>query len=170
MRTFLICDDEIHAEVVDNFIAARLHDVDGSKCSAWSGVFTDGTRYGVLWDSPASDLFGLPEDFPELVLATETEVDEWELAEPAPAEDDEAQQAVSLLRADSYQQAADLAVMIDSRVWRDFEGSKTRYAVELRLPEHADIAAEAPARVIEGTVLVRDTGRFVSGNWEVFQI
>jgi hypothetical protein len=84
-RTFLICLDELHAEAVDQFIAARLHDVDGSKCSAWSGVFTDGTRYGVLWASPVSDLFGLPEDFPELVLADEAVENEWSEVVPEPA-------------------------------------------------------------------------------------
>jgi len=84
LRTFLLCLDEIHAEVVDHFIAARLHDVDGSKCSVWSGVFTDGTRYGVLWDSPVSELFGLPEDFPELVLAEEAVENEWLQVVPEP--------------------------------------------------------------------------------------
>lgn len=70
MRKYLICLDEVHAGVVDQFIAAWLHDIDGSQCSSWSGVFTDGTRYAVLWDTPASNLFGLPEDCPELKLAS----------------------------------------------------------------------------------------------------
>ena len=82
MKTYLICLDEIHAEVVDQFIAARLREVDGSKCSSWSGVFTDGARYAVLWGSPVSDLFGLPEDFPELKLASNGE---WALLEPEAA-------------------------------------------------------------------------------------
>ena len=71
MKTYLICLDELHAEVVDQFIAAHLRDVDGSRCSSWSGVFTDGTRYGVLWAAPVSNLFGLPEDFPELKLVSD---------------------------------------------------------------------------------------------------
>jgi hypothetical protein len=98
-RTFLLADSADHAEILDQFIAARLRDVDGSKCSQWSGVWTDGERFGVLWAAPASGLFGspvteeTPDGDPSLVLATEviSEVDgelvsDWyELPPPEPA-------------------------------------------------------------------------------------
>jgi hypothetical protein len=61
-RSFLLCESPEHAEVVDHLIAERLREVDGSKCSQWSGTYSDGERYGVLWASPASELFGLPYD------------------------------------------------------------------------------------------------------------
>ena len=80
-RQFLLCLDETHADVVDQFIAARLRDVDGSKCSSWSGVWTDGERFGVVWAAPASDLFGTPEEDPSIVIADEVITDgvsDWE--------------------------------------------------------------------------------------------
>jgi hypothetical protein len=87
-RQFLLCLDEIHAEVVDQFIATKLREEDGSKCSQWSGVWTDGERFGVVWAAPASDLFGTPEDDPSVQLATEIITDgvsDWEqYVPPAP--------------------------------------------------------------------------------------
>jgi hypothetical protein len=76
-QQFLLCLDELHAEVVDAWIMESLRDRDNSRASRWSGVYTDGTRYGVLWAAPASDLFGDPFDpatgqgDPALVIATE---------------------------------------------------------------------------------------------------
>lgn len=61
-QSYLICDDESHADFIDHLIMARLRDVDGAQGSSWSGIYTDGTRYGVLWGSPASSLFGTPYD------------------------------------------------------------------------------------------------------------
>jgi hypothetical protein len=85
-RAFLLCTDETHADLVDQFVAERLRDVDGSKCSQWSGIYTDGERFGVLWANPASALFGTPEDDPSVQLATEvidTEgVSDWEAYVP----------------------------------------------------------------------------------------
>lgn len=75
-RTFLVCENEFHAELVDQLIAARLREEEGACCNGWSGVYTDGEQYGVLWASPVSDLMGLPEDFPELVLVEDAE-DKW---------------------------------------------------------------------------------------------
>lgn len=60
MNSYLICEDECHAEFIDHLIMARLADIDGSKGSQWSGVYTNGASYGVLWASPASALFGVP--------------------------------------------------------------------------------------------------------------
>jgi hypothetical protein len=82
MKTFLICNSENHAEVVDALILSRLADVDGNRGSCWSGVWAKrGFRkdtYGVLWANPASSLFGEPitdenpDGDPLLTLATET--------------------------------------------------------------------------------------------------
>lgn len=80
MRTFLVCDDELHAELVDALVFARLQDVDGTFGSEWSGVWTDGQRFGIVWAAPVSQLFGQAEDFPELVLFEDAS-EEWTLAE-----------------------------------------------------------------------------------------
>ena len=80
-RTFLLVDDPDHGEVVDQWICMSLRDRDGNLGSCWSGIYTDGTRYGVVWAVPASDLFGQPvtEENPDgnplLVIATETFTD-----------------------------------------------------------------------------------------------
>lgn len=81
VRTFLVCADELHAEVVDALVFSRLRDVDGTCGSEWSGVWTDGTRYGIVWAAPVSELFGQPEDFPDLVLVEDVD-DEWTLVVP----------------------------------------------------------------------------------------
>lgn len=94
-KTFLLCQDELHAETVDQFIAEHLREVDGTICSCWSGVYTDGTRFGVLWAAPGSSVFGQPvsEDNPDgdpaLTFATEqfneNGESDWRLLEPEPA-------------------------------------------------------------------------------------
>jgi hypothetical protein len=71
-RQYLLCDNETHADVVDQFIADRLRDIDGSRCSAWSGVYTDGERFGVVWGSPASELFGAPGEDQSVVIAEDS--------------------------------------------------------------------------------------------------
>ena len=76
MRTILICDSPEHAELVDQLVFARLQDEEQAVGNGWSGVLTDGERYGILWAAPVSSLFGVPEDFPELVLV-EDEAGEW---------------------------------------------------------------------------------------------
>ena len=60
--TILICESLAHAELVDALITEAVRDSDGTKCTRWSGCYTDGTRFGVLWGEPASSLFGLLED------------------------------------------------------------------------------------------------------------
>ena len=86
LRTFLVCDSELHAEVVDQLVFAKLQD-EGAAGGFWSGIWTDGTRFGILWEDPVSDLFGLPADFPELVLVEDVN-EAWTIAMPdtAPSE------------------------------------------------------------------------------------
>lgn len=90
-KQFLLASDELHAELLDGLIMARLRDVDGNQGSQWSGVFTDGTRFGVLWAAPASSLFGTPEEDPAIVIAEEAVNEagesDWYLLEPVPAEE-----------------------------------------------------------------------------------
>ena len=81
-RTYLVCASYEHADFVDQLVMARLIDVEKATGSAWSGVWTDGTRYGILWAAPVSTLFGVPEDFPELVLVDEDDAEPWELVQP----------------------------------------------------------------------------------------
>lgn len=82
-RTFLVAADENHAEVLDAIVFAKLQDEQGAHGVGWSGVWTDGTRFGILWEAPVSDLFGLPEDFPELVLVQDVE-EKWTFAVATP--------------------------------------------------------------------------------------
>lgn len=88
MKTILVCDSAEHAELVDQLVFARLQEVEGAQGNGWSGVLTDGTRYGILWAAPVSDLFGVHEDFPELVLVKD-EAGAWITWTP-PAEEPEA--------------------------------------------------------------------------------
>lgn len=102
MKTFLICNSENHAEVVDALILSRLADVDGNRGSCWSGVWAKrgllSDTYGVLWAHPVSALFGdiVSEDNPDgdpfLTLATEN-IDaegnsDWSLVLPEPPVDE----------------------------------------------------------------------------------
>ncbi len=87
MRTFLVCDSVEHADLVDQLVFARIQEEEGAKGNGWSGIYTDGTRFGIMWASPVSDLFGQPEDFPELELVEESADAQWEQwVPPAPEE------------------------------------------------------------------------------------
>lgn len=86
-RTILLCESADHAIVVDKLVFARLQEEEQAVGNGWSGVLTDGSRFGVLWASPVSDLMGLPEDFPELELVEETEQAPWTTFVPPPEEE-----------------------------------------------------------------------------------
>ena len=85
-RCFLICEDDLHAEAVDQLIMEALRDRDLAQGNTWSGVFTNGEVFGVLWASPASGLFGSPiteenpEGDPDLVIVEEVITGEGEAA------------------------------------------------------------------------------------------
>lgn len=84
LKTFLLCDSPEDGIAVDGLIMEYLREVDGSKASQWSGVYTDGTRFGVLWQAPANIVFGSTEDHPELLFAEEIITDgvsNWTLME-----------------------------------------------------------------------------------------
>lgn len=90
-RQFIIVESPEHGEVVDGLIADRIREVDGTVCNQWSGVWTDGVQFGVLWGAPASDVFGFPPSAqnpngdPSLVIV-EDKNDAWE---PVPAPEPE---------------------------------------------------------------------------------
>jgi hypothetical protein len=67
MRTFLICEDAVHAEVVDQLVLAALRNRTGNMGSCWSGIWSDGTLFGIAWAHPVSDIFGLPESLALLI-------------------------------------------------------------------------------------------------------
>lgn len=91
MREFLVCDSAVHAELVDDLIVQRLADVDGSKATRWSGVWTDGTSYGIFWDSPVSDLFGDLKDEGHVVMEQldVNGISTWQELKPEPPESSE---------------------------------------------------------------------------------
>lgn len=164
MKTILLCDSPEHAEIVDQIVLAQITDEEGARGQRWSGVLTDGTRYGVLWAAPVSSLFGVPEDFPELVLVEETEEQPWtEYTDevlfllPGP----------TLPEAEAHAARVEAAARPRPRLWVDY-GNPTRYGMEWS-PDHADLfTAEEQERLIEGQPITRVNGRFVSGNWEVY--
>lgn len=88
MKTILLCESAEHASFCDQLVFARLQEEENACGNGWSGVLTDGTRFGILWASPVSDLFGVPEDFPELALVEETEDAPWSTFVP-PQEESE---------------------------------------------------------------------------------
>ena len=67
--TYLICDSFEHAELCDAIVCESLRDSDGNKGARWSGVYTDGTRFGIVWAPEVSAVFGSPEDNPAVVIA-----------------------------------------------------------------------------------------------------
>jgi len=81
-RTFLLCASELHAETIDGLVFARLQDLEGTCGSTWSGVYSDGERFGILWGEPVSALLGTPDEDPELQLV-EDAAEEWTLIQPA---------------------------------------------------------------------------------------
>ncbi len=70
-QQYLVCESYEHADLVDHLVMAKLRDEDGNLGSSWSGVFTDGVRYGILWAAPVSSLFGALEDNPSMEVVDE---------------------------------------------------------------------------------------------------
>jgi len=86
MKIILVCDSYPHAELCDRLVLAKLEDA-GVRANAWSDVYTDGVRYGIIWAAPVSSLFGQPEEFPELELVEDTD-DSWTVVVPEPEDPD----------------------------------------------------------------------------------
>lgn len=155
--SYLICQDAEHAKVVDELVMCHLRDADGSKGSQWSGVLTDGEQFGVLWGDAVAALFGTPADDPALVVV---EGEGWEAVR-----DESEGQTVRLYLCDSLEQAHDISLAMGVTLWRDFDGPNgTRYAVEV-----PDDLVEHYPDTIQGSVLVRENGKFISGNWEPYE-
>jgi hypothetical protein len=63
---FLVAVSFEHAELLDGLVFARLADVDNNKGSRWSGVYTNGTLFGIVWAPEVAALF----DPSEVTIAT----------------------------------------------------------------------------------------------------
>jgi len=81
---YLVCLDANHAAAVDALVIARLRRLDGNKGSSWSGVFTDGLRFGILWAAPVSAIVADGEVVEEVF--DEAGVSNWQPV-PPPAEE-----------------------------------------------------------------------------------
>lgn len=87
-KQILVCDDEYHADFLDKMVLALLADADNSLASAWSGVLTNGTQYGILWAEPVSSL--LQQEAGDLPVIEDVD-DEWAaLPPPEPSGADQA--------------------------------------------------------------------------------
>lgn len=75
MNTYLTFPTLEEAAQADAKVAQYLRDKEGSKCSQWSGVYTDGKVYGILYDAAveAAGVTGDPETNPALVITSEGE-------------------------------------------------------------------------------------------------
>jgi len=83
MKTLLLCQDELHAEVVNALVLESLRD-NGVVAGAWSDIYTDGERFGIIWVAPVSDIFGSPEDVQSGLVVVEDADDSWEVVLPEP--------------------------------------------------------------------------------------
>jgi hypothetical protein len=72
-RAFLLATDELQAEMLDQVVFDVQQENGPTGGGGWSGVWTDGTRYGILWGAPVAEAFGSPEDNPELVVVEDTD-------------------------------------------------------------------------------------------------
>lgn len=78
MKQFLMCDTADHAAAVDHLVMEHLRETEGARGSSWSGVYTDGSRFGVLWAGPVALVFGSPQSVdnpsgdPSLQIVTES--------------------------------------------------------------------------------------------------
>ena len=88
-RSFLVCQDYAHAELVDQLVLLKWQELTGDVANSWSEVYSDGERFGIYWGAPVSDLFGYPpspeypEGDPSLVIVEDTE-GVWKVVRPEP--------------------------------------------------------------------------------------
>lgn len=67
MKTILICDSLEHAEVVDGVLFCIAEDEEGAHGNGWSGVYTDGSLFGVLFAPFVAAALEIPENDPAIV-------------------------------------------------------------------------------------------------------
>ncbi len=73
MKTIVLADSPEAALELDHRVFAHLQEEEGVAGNGWSGVLTDGTRFGMLWGDPvAQTLAGTT-----YVLVEETEDNPW---------------------------------------------------------------------------------------------
>ena len=90
---------------------------------------------------------------------------QWDAAAPISEDVPPVLQTVRLYICEDLDHAHDISLAMNVQVWRDFDGPNgVRYAVEV-----PDQLTDYYPSTIMGTVLVRDNGKFVSGNWEPYE-
>lgn len=63
-RRFLLCPSHEDAAARDAEACAYFREHDGNRGSQWSGVYTDGTRFGIEWDDQLERVLGPAENLP----------------------------------------------------------------------------------------------------------
>lgn len=88
-RRFLLCASAEAAATRDAEACAFFRAHDGNRGSQWSGVYTDGTRYGIEWDEQLERVFGAAENLPiATAITAEDGTLNWQpLPPPAPVEE-----------------------------------------------------------------------------------
>lgn len=86
---FLVADSFEHAEVLDGLVCEYLRDIDGNRGSRWSGVWSDGLRYGIVWPEPFHDLYDTESEIVENTLDEDGEWLWWEVPPPEPVPTEE---------------------------------------------------------------------------------
>lgn len=81
MKTIIICESLEAAQNLNAEIVAYLHENEGSLCSSWSPIYTDGTQFGLVYGAPVVAV--RPDAVP-------TDVEGWEeYVPPAPISEGE---------------------------------------------------------------------------------
>jgi hypothetical protein len=78
----LVCDDYDHALAVDWAILDWQKDAMGARGGNWSGVFTNGTQFGVVWDDCLGEFVGAEPGLPLNATIVDDVDGEWTLVPP----------------------------------------------------------------------------------------
>lgn len=73
MRTFVLADSPEAALELDHRVFAYIEQEQGVAGNGWSGVYTDGTRFGILWGEPVEQVLAGT----SYTLVEETAEDVW---------------------------------------------------------------------------------------------
>lgn len=83
----LICGTLDQALARDVQICASLRSEDGNKGSRWSGAYTDGSRFGIIWASEVAAVVGDPDQDSSIIVVDDIEGHFKEVPAPAPQPD-----------------------------------------------------------------------------------
>jgi hypothetical protein len=73
MNQYLILPTYAEAAALDQQVMQHLRATQNANGSSWSGVFSDGTQFAILWDEPVAAVTGGTESNPALVITSEGE-------------------------------------------------------------------------------------------------